>query len=526
MNIEPIASTRGLDPVRSVLTGTATKYVLLAVNVGLGIFIMPFTLRHLGTSEYGLWMLVASMTYYFQLLDLGYGSGIVRHLSEADARGDIPAANQILSTFVIVYALLGLAAAAGVAAIIVWIIPRFPNLPAGQVWRAQALLALMGVRVAVGFPMTVFGAVTTARQRFALNNSVAIVVSVANALITYVVLASGHGLLTLVASTTALGLASYGAYAWTARQAFPEFRIRLTSFSRKLVRDVTSYSIYVFIIDIAIQIGFNLDNVVIGAVLGTSAVAIYAVAMRLADYQRQLCNQFNSLLFPVVVRLDASGRRDALRNVLVDGTRIALTLVAGVTVCVMAFGRPLVLRWMGPGFDGSVAPLYVLALTGVVLVGQGPLGNVLLGTGRHRLVAFTSLGEALANLALSLLLVRRFGIVGVAAGTAVPVFVANLFILLPAACRSVGLSVWQFARLVAAAPLVGTVPAALTALVLLRVAPPDSIALILIEGGATGLVYAVAAFAVGLDPSVRRRYLDHLRGAPAGLAQPAGSAGL
>ena len=46
----------------NLVTGTFTKYVLLGVNIGLGVFLMPFTVRHLGTSEYGLWMLVASMT--------------------------------------------------------------------------------------------------------------------------------------------------------------------------------------------------------------------------------------------------------------------------------------------------------------------------------------------------------------------------------------------------------------------------------------------------------------------------------
>ncbi len=84
---------------------------------------------------------------------------------------------------------------------------------------------------------------------------------------------------------------------------------------------------------------------------------------------------------------------------------------------------------MGPGFEGSVLPLQVLAVTGIVLVGQGPLGNILLGTGRHRLVAFVSLGEAIANLVLSVLLVRRYGMLGVAIGTAVPVIAANLFVL-------------------------------------------------------------------------------------------------
>lgn len=502
----------------NLFAGTATKYAVLVVNIGLGIFLMPFTVRHLGTAEYGLWMLVASFTYYFQLLDLGYGSGIVKHVSDADARQDVDEANRVLSTFVVVYSVLGLVAAAGVVAIIFFVIPHFPNLSPTDVRRAQVLLAFMGARIAIGFPMTVFGAATTARQRFALNNTVAIAVAVVNAAVTYAVLIAGHGLIPLVGATTAVGLLSYAAYAWTARQAFPELRIRPSLFSRRLVRDVTTFSIYLFLIDVAVQIGFNLDNLVVGAALGTSAVAIYAVTLRIADYQRQLCNQFNSLLFPVVVRFGAAGRADALQEMLIEGTRIALTLVVGVTVCVIGFASPLVTHWMGRGFEGAIAPLYVLAVTGVVLVGQGPLGTLLLGTGRHRLVAYASLAEALANLAISVVLVRRYGMLGVAVGTALPVFVANLFVLLPAACRQAGVTVAEFGRLVAIGPLVGAAPAALTCAALRIFLPPQSLLGVLAEGALVGVVYLVAVFAIGFGSNVRSRYVGYLVRVAASMA--------
>src|SRR4051794_16022702 len=405
------------SPVWNLMTGTATKYVLLAVNLALGIVLMPFTVRHLGTSEYGLWMLVASLTSYFQLLDLGYGSGLVRHVAEADARGDIPRINRLLSTFAAVYGALGLIAAAGIATLIALVVPRFPHLSPAQIRTGQLVLAILGMRMAIGFPMTVFGAATTARQRFALNNTVAIAVALVNGAVTYLVLSSGFGLLTLVGSTAGVGLASYAAYIWTARRAFPELRLSLSSFDRALVYDVTTFSAYLFIIDVAVQIGFNLDNVVVGAALGTSAVAVYAVVLRLADYQRQLASQFNGLLFPIAVRLGAGNQAAALESMLVDGTRIALVLVTGVTVCAIGFARPLLAVWMGPSFETGAVPFYILAVTGIVLVGHGPLGNILLGTGRHRLVAFVALGEALANVALSVLLVRRYGMLGVAIGT-------------------------------------------------------------------------------------------------------------
>ena len=97
-------------PVSNLLAGTLTKYLFLVVTIVIGIFLMPFTVRHLGKEDYGLWMLVASMTAYFQLLDLGYGNGLVRQVTQADARGDEEAMNDALSTFMIVYSGIGLVA--------------------------------------------------------------------------------------------------------------------------------------------------------------------------------------------------------------------------------------------------------------------------------------------------------------------------------------------------------------------------------------------------------------------------------
>ena len=98
--------------------------------------------------------------------------------------------------------------------------------------------------------------------------------------------------------------------------------------------------------------------------------AFLAVALRLADYQRQLCGQFTGLLFPVLVRFHEREDVAALRVALIDGTRIALALVTGITLCLMAFARPLVELWMGPGFVDSILPLYVLAVLGIVAVAQ------------------------------------------------------------------------------------------------------------------------------------------------------------
>src|SRR5262249_37371705 len=154
-------------------------------------------------------------------------------------------------------------------------------------------------------------------------------------------------------ASTAIGMASYTAYAAAAIGTFPQLRLSLSRFSLGQVREVTAFSAYLFLISIAIHVGVSVDNLIIGASAGTSAIAPYNVANRRSEYQRQLCNQFSGLLFPLVVRFDARRDFDALRLTLVDGTRIGLGLVGGVTICLLAFGGQIVQLWMGAGFSES-----------------------------------------------------------------------------------------------------------------------------------------------------------------------------
>jgi O-antigen/teichoic acid export membrane protein len=492
----------------NLIAGTFTKYLLLAFNIATGMFLMPFTVHHLGQAEYGLWMLVASMTYYFQLLDMGYGNGIVRHIVEADRKGDITGVNRIASTFVCVYGAIGLAACGVVAGMIVWVVPRFPHLSPAEVRTAQAVMAIIGVRVALGFPMTVFGAITNARQGFVLNNTVAIGAVLTNTALTYVLLESGYGLVPLVAVTTFVNILGYGGYAWTARHVFPDLRIRARYFSRTHWRDVTSFSVYLFVIQIASQISFNIDNIVIGAVLGTASVAVYTVALRLAEYQRRLCDQFSGMLFSVAIGFGAEGNVAALRQTLIEGTRVAITLVIGASVCLVGFSGPLIRHWMGADFDGSVAPFVTLAIAGVIVVSQAAVGNVLIAVGSHKLLAAVWLGEAAVNLPVSVFLVHRIGLLGVALGTLTPLAFGHLGLLLPRACRAVALPI-RTCLTETLWPAMAGGSVAVAVCVLLRVGlPPVTTQGVLAEAAATGLAYAIGVCTLGFSRAVRARYLS------------------
>jgi O-antigen/teichoic acid export membrane protein len=167
------------------------------------------------------------------------------------------------------------------------------------------------------------------------------------------------------------------------------------------------------------------------------------VGQRVAEVTQRLTNQLNDVLFPTVVDNSAAARMDRLQTIFIQGTRLSLGTVIPIGGAMMLMAGPLVQAWVGPGFSASVLVLRLLSLSVIVRVGNATAGTVLKGAGEHKLVAFTNVGAAVVNLALSIALVKSLGLAGVAIGTLIPICLASMFVLFPAGCRRVELPLWR-----------------------------------------------------------------------------------
>jgi O-antigen/teichoic acid export membrane protein len=77
---------------------------------------------------------------------------------------------------------------------------------------------------------------------------------------------------------------------------------------------------------------------------------------------------------------------------------------------------------------------------------QAASPRILYGMARHQSLAWVTLMESIANLILSIVLIRPFGIVGDAAGTAIPLFCTTLYFMPRHLCRVLGIRVLTFFR--------------------------------------------------------------------------------
>ena len=494
---------------RTVALNVAGRYGTLAIEILLGLVMLPINTRYLGASDYGLWMLAASVVAYFPVLDLGYGGAMERFVAHYRARREGAAISELASTLVFVFAAIGVVAF-GVVVVIAWNLGPLFNLDAAQAHTGGFILQLVAVQFAAGLPFAIYGAVVNGFQRTFLNSVVGTVVALAVAAVNIGVLLAGGGLIELVGAMTATRMLGYLAYRHNAYRVYPLLQIRPSLFRLARLREVTRFSVYMLIQDAANKMNYMTDPMIIAAVLTTGAVAVWTIAQRLADMVLRLTNQLNEVLFPVVVDYD-TGRHDArLRELLVQGTRLSLATTLPVVGSMALLAEPVVVGWTGPTYRPAALVLQILSVVVLIRVGSSTAATVLRGAGHHRLLALSNMAAALVNIGLSLLLIRTYGLPGMAVATLIPVTVRAAVVLVPVACSRVGISLWQFAS-AAVWPAAWPAVIGLGALAAVKGSASASLAHAVGYGALVGLVYGILFLGLAVGREDRTRYLGKLR---------------
>lgn len=505
----PAVSWQETHQSRTVALNMGGRYVTLTIESLLGLVMLPVNTWYLGASDYGLWMLAASIVAYFPVLDLGYSGAMERFVAHYRARRDAGAISEIASTLVFVFTAIGIVALA-LAMAVAWHVGTLFNLGPEQARPGAIVLQLVALQFAVGLPFAIFGAVVNGFQRTWLNSVVGTIVAVAVAAVNVAVLLAGGSLIMLVAAMTAVRLLGYLAYRHNAYRVFPLLRIRPSLFRMARLREVTRFSVYMFVQDAAVRINFMSDPMIIAAILTTGAVTVWTIAQRLADMVQRLTNQLNEVLFPIIVDCDATRQNERLREVLVQGTRLSIATVLPVVGSMALLAEPVVVGWTGPAFRAAAPVLQILGLVVLVRVATSTAATVLRGAGHHRLLAVSNMAAAVVNIALSLLLIRTYGLPGMAMATLIPVTVRALAVLVPVACRRVEMSVATFVT-TAAWPAVWPGACALALLAVLREGASLSLVQAVACGMGVALLYWALFLGVAIGRADRVRYLGKLR---------------
>jgi len=275
----------------------------------------------------------------------------------------------------------------------------------------------------------VFTALLSGMGRFDLLGVLELIQTATTSLGLVPILLKGHGIIWMAAWQFLMVLSVNIATCIACFRVYPQLRVHLRRPEKSLLRALWSVGIYVLICNGAGQLILYTDNVVVGAFVTAAAVSYYAISGKMVEYVRQGAISILKFFMPMASSYGALNDYDRLRRLHVRGTQVVLLITYPIIAMLIIRGHTVLALWIGERFASSATPiLQVLACACALMLTNSTTNGITLALDKQRTFAWITLAEGAANLACSVLLVKRIGVLGVAIGTLVPTMITTLLI--------------------------------------------------------------------------------------------------
>jgi O-antigen/teichoic acid export membrane protein len=174
------------------------------------------------------------------------------------------------------------------------------------------------------------------------------------------------------------------------------------------------------------------------------AVTFYAIANSLCRYATQVVSSMGSTFVPAASTYEAAGDSASLLGLYKNGTRATMMISLPILVTLIVRGPSFIGLWMGEQYahkSGTVLIILVSAL--FFAYANRTAASIAFGIEKHKTMAIWAIGEGVANLVLSIVLVHWYGIYGVAIGTLIPSLVVQIGLWPRHISKLVGLSAFE-----------------------------------------------------------------------------------
>ena len=196
--------------VNQLKAGALLNYIVILLNLVVGLLYTPFMLRMMGQSEYGLYSLVASIISYLTVLDLGIGNAVIRYTAKYRAEGKQKEQYEMFGMFLIIHFIIGMISLV-IGLVVYFNIEKLfgDTMTIVELNHARIMMLIMIFNLVFTFPMSVFGSIITAYEHFIFPKVVNITRTVLNTAIMIVLLTMGYKAIAMVVLMTIFNVISF-----------------------------------------------------------------------------------------------------------------------------------------------------------------------------------------------------------------------------------------------------------------------------------------------------------------------------
>ena len=436
-----------MNESRNLRLGVVFSYVNIAASLIVSLLYTPFLLSSLGQQQYGLYNMGQAAVSYLSLAEFGFGNAVVRYSAKYIAEGNREKTAGLYGVFFYLYSFLA-AVILVLGLLLCAFADRFYTVTAGVEGYRQLriIILIMVLNLSFTFLAAPFSAIITAHERFTFAKINNLIYTILKPVVMIPLLIWGYKAVTLSLVTFALSLLMQAANVFYAvRVLRVKINLRRRALDFSVIREIVSYSFFIFLGTIVGQLNDHADTVILGVITGEIAVAVYSVGYTLNTYIQQIPTTVSSVLFPKVTKqITAGASMEEMSELMIRIGRIQFYLAFLVCSGFALFGREFIFLWAKQDYSAAYWIVLVLAVPAVIPNIQAIPVLVIQAMNRHQFKAILYVVCAILNVAFSIPAGLKWGPIGCAACTGVTTLLTKGFVINWYYERKIGLRIREF----------------------------------------------------------------------------------
>ena len=410
--------------------GAILSYIVIGLNMIVGIIYTPFLIRKLGQSEYGLFSIVQSVISYLTVMDMGFGNAIVIYTSRYINQGNKEKQDKLHGMFFVIFCIIGVLAA--LIGFILYLNVNYifgSSMTVQEIAKAKVMMLILTFNLAITFPLGIFGNIITAHEKFIVSKLVKILQIILQPMLMIPLLIMGYK---SIAMTIVLTIANIICLLINMIVCLTKLDVKLKfkGFDLVLLKEIFAYSFYIFLNEIIDKANWSVDRFILGSVCGTIITAIYSVAGQLNSLFMSFSTAISGVMLPKITKMeDRKAINEEFTKVFIQTGRIQYLLMSLILTGFILFGQTFINLWAGPGYESAYKIACILMIPLIVPLIQNVGLSILQAKNLYKYRTIIFFFIAILNTISSIFLAKYYGGVGAAIGTSGALILGQIIIL-------------------------------------------------------------------------------------------------
>ena len=492
--------------------GIFLSYLNITLQSLLGFLYIPILLHYIGKSEYGLYQLMGSLIAYFGIMDFGLSAAVIRFYAKYLALKDRVGMENILAIALRCYgAVMGVMLIAGGAVYTMLDAAFSGSMTAGEVAEAKDIFLLLLLNIVITLSTMVFRSVINAHERFLFLKGMETVQLVLQPMLVVLLLMHHPSAFSVALVQTGLNLVLSLARVYYCFARL-HVRIRYHYWSHELMVSFRRLALSVFAVTLIDQVFWKTNQIILGVISGTAAVAVYSIASMIYMNYMALSTAISGVYLPHVTGMVARKEPiSSLSDLFIQIGRWQYYLLALVATGFIIFGKQFIALWAGPGFEDSYIITLLIILPFTVDLIQNIGLAIMQAMNRYDFRARIYFLTGVLNLLLAIPLGIKYGGIGCAVATGISMIVGNGFIMNWYYAKEIRLAIASFWRQIGRISLVTGVCLVIGYVANIYLLPQGGIGAFVLKAAMYTILYMVMIYAFAMNQMEREKIQAVLR---------------